>query len=90
MYVEALAASDTIDTMPEKTLHAFADHGVIEGPMAVDGGDAEAMLMQFAQAGVDVHTLAQQLQHDGAKSFVKSWQQLLQRIEDKSAALADR
>jgi hypothetical protein len=51
LYVEALAASDTIDTIPEKTLHAFADHGVIERPMAVDGGDAEAMLARFAQAG---------------------------------------
>ena len=90
LYVEALAAPDTIDTIPEKTLHAFADHGVLEGPMAVDGGDAEAMLTRFAQAGVDVHALAQQLQREGAQSFVKSWQQLLQRIEDKSAALADR
>ncbi len=90
LYVAALAAPDTIDTLPEKTLHAFADHGALEGPMAVDGGDAEAMLTRFAQAGVDIQALAQQLQREGAQSFVKSWQQLLQRIEDKSAALADR
>jgi transaldolase len=90
LYVEALAAPDTIDTIPEKTLHAFADHGVLERPMAVDGGDAEAMLSRFAQAGVDIHALAHQLQREGAQSFVTSWQRLLQRIEDKSAALADR
>jgi transaldolase len=90
LYVEALAAPDTIDTIPEKTLHAFADHGVVEGPMAVDGGDAEAMLARFAQAGVDSHALAHQLQREGAQSFVTSWQRLLQRIEEKSAALADR
>ena len=58
--------------------------------MAVDGGDAEAVLTRFAQAGVDVRALAKQLQHEGAQSFVTSWRQLLQRIEDKSAALADR
>jgi transaldolase len=58
--------------------------------MAVDGGDAEAMLARFAEAGVDVHALAHQLQREGAQSFVTSWQRLLQRIEDKSAALADR
>jgi transaldolase len=90
LYVEALAAPDTIDTIPEKTLHAFADHGVLDGPMAVDGGDAEAMLARFAQAGVDIQALAHQLQREGAQSFVTSWQRLLQRIEDKSAALADR
>ena len=90
LYVEALAAPDTIDTIPEKTLHAFTDHGVLEGPMAVDGGDAEVMLTRFAQAGVDIDALAHQLQREGTLSFVKSWQRLLQRIEDKSAALADR
>lgn len=90
LYVEALAAPDTIDTIPEKTLHAFADHGVVERPMSVDGGDADAMLTRFAKAGVDVDALARQLQHEGARSFVKSWQQLLQRIHDKTAALADR
>ncbi len=90
LYLEALAAPDTIDTIPEKTLHAFADHGVIAGPMAVDGGPAEAMLTRFRQAGVDIEALASQLQREGAQSFVTSWEQLLQRIAQKSAALADR
>ncbi|HUH02958.1 MAG TPA: transaldolase [Kofleriaceae bacterium] len=88
LYVEALAAPDTIDTIPEKTLLAFAEHGAVEGTMAEDGGDAEAMLARFAQAGVDRDVLALQLQQEGASAFVKSWQQLLQRIADKSAALA--
>ncbi|HUF21265.1 MAG TPA: transaldolase [Burkholderiales bacterium] len=88
LYVEALAAPDTIDTIPEKTLKAFAEHGVLKGTMAVDGGDAEALLARFAHAGIDIDALAIKLQQDGAKSFVKSWQQLLQRIADKSAALA--
>jgi transaldolase len=88
LYVEALAAPDTIDTVPEKTLQAFAEHGALKGTMAVDGGDAEAMLARFAQAGIDIDALAIKLQQEGAQSFVKSWQQLLQRIADKSAALA--
>ena len=88
LYIEALAAPDTIDTMPEKTLKAFADHGAIHGVMAWDGDDAEPMLARFADAGIDVDALAVQLQYDGAKSFVKSWQELLKRIADKSATLA--
>jgi transaldolase len=87
LYVEALAAPDTINTVPEKTLTAFADHGEVHGVMAADGGDAEAMLARFAHAGVNVDALATQLQVDGAKAFVKSWQELLKRIADKSAAL---
>lgn len=86
LYVEALAAPDTINTIPEKTLHAFAEHGVIKSAMAGDGVDAEAMLTRFAQVGVDIETLAIQLQHEGAQSFVKSWQDLLQRISDKNLA----
>ena len=88
LYIEALAAPDTIDTIPEKTLKAFADHGKINDVMAENGGDAEAMLAHFASAGVDIDALAAQLQLDGAASFVKSWQELLQRIADKSTALA--
>lgn len=65
-----------------------AQHGTLKGAMADDGGDAEAILARFAQAGVDIDALALQLQHEGAQAFVKSWQQLLQRIADKSAALA--
>jgi transaldolase len=88
LYVEALAAPDTIDTIPEKTLKAFADHGAIHGVMAWDGDDAEPVLARFADAGVDIDALAAQLQRDGAKSFVKSWQELLKRIADKSEKLA--
>lgn len=88
LYVEALAAPDTIDTIPEKTLRAFADHGRLGGVLAVDGGEAETMLARFARAGVDIDALAARLQVDGALSFVKSWQELMQRIADKSAALA--
>ena len=88
LYVEALAAPDTIDTIPEKTLHAFAEHGGLKGAMAVDGGDAEEVLARFAEAGTDIDALASKLQKEGAQSFVKPWKQLLQRIADKSAALA--
>jgi transaldolase len=88
LYVEALAAPDTIDTMPEKTLLAFAQSGNLKGVMATDGGDAEDVLADFARAGVNVEALAAQLQTDGAASFVKSWTELMQRIKDKSAALA--
>jgi len=88
LYVEALAASDTVDTMPEKTLLAFAKDGKLGAAMAADGGDAEALLAQFARAGVDVDALATKLQVDGAKAFVDSWNELMQRIATKSAALA--
>jgi transaldolase len=88
LYVEALAAPETVDTMPEKTLLAFAEKGKARGVMAKDGGDAEQVLQQFARAGIDVAALAQQLQVEGAASFVKSWSELMKRIKDKSAALA--
>ena len=87
LYVEALAAPDTIDTMPEKTLRAFAEHGQVKGVMAEDGGDAEAVLARFAKAGIDTDALAIQLQRDGAQAFVKSWQELMTRIAEKSDAL---
>lgn len=85
LYVEALAAPDTINTVPEKTLNAFADHGRLHGPMAPDGGDAEAVLGRFAQAGVDIDALALRLQQDGVRSFEKSWTELLSRIADRCA-----
>ena len=88
LYVEALAAPDTIDTMPEKTLLAFAASGSLKSAMAKDGGDAEQVLARFANAGVDIDALAARLQLEGADSFVKSWRELLSRIVDKSAALA--
>ena len=89
LYVEALAAPDTINTMPEKTLRAFAEHGELREMMAADGGDAETVIASFADAGIDVDALAAQLQHEGAQAFVKSWNALMQRISEKSDALAD-
>jgi len=89
LYIEALAAPDTINTIPEKTLRAFAEHGRLHGVMPDDGGDAEAVLKQFAEAGVDTDALATQLQQEGAQAFVKSWHALLRRIAEKSDALAD-
>jgi len=88
LYVEALAAPDTIDTMPEKTLLAFAEHGQVKSVMPTDGGDAEDVLARFAGAGIDVDALARQLQAEGAQSFAKSWNELMHSIADKSAALA--
>ena len=88
LYVEALAAPDTIDTMPEKTLLAFAAGGSVRSPMRKDGGDAEQVLAEFARAGIDIDALAARLQLDGADSFVKSWRELMQRIAEKSAVLA--
>jgi transaldolase len=88
LYVEALAAPATINTMPEKTLLAFAESGKPAATMRADGGDAEQVLQQFAAAGVDVDQLAATLQQDGAKSFVKSWEELLRRITEKSGATA--
>jgi transaldolase len=87
LYVEALAAPDTINTMPEKTLKEFAEHGELKTPLADDGGDADAVLTRFAAAGVDVAALALRLQRDGAAAFVKSWRELLDRITQKSAML---
>ena len=88
LYAVALAAPDTIDTLPAKTLQAFADHGKAGAPMAVDGGDAEARLARYAGAGIDVDALAKQLQEEGAASFVQSWNQLLQRIRTKVETLS--
>ncbi len=87
-YVEALAAPDTINTMPEKTLQHVASAGRPAEAMRADGGDAEATIARYAAAGVDVDALAAQLQRDGAAAFVASWRDLLQRIAVKSAALA--
>jgi transaldolase len=88
LYVEALAAPDTINTIPEKTLRAFAEQGVLRGTMAEDGGDSEAILARFEQAGVSVAQLAVQLQREGAQAFVKSWQELMQRLATKSDTVA--
>ena len=87
LYVKALASPFTVNTIPEGTLNAFAEHGELGPIMAADGGDCEAVLAQFAKAGINVETLAAQLQDEGAKSFVKSWNELLAVIASKSAAL---
>jgi transaldolase len=87
LYVDALAAPFTINTMPEGTLKAFADHGKVGDLLPADGGDGEAVLAQFAKAGIDVAALAARLQDDGAKSFVKSWEDLIDCIESKSSAI---
>jgi transaldolase len=87
LYIEALASPFTVNTMPESTLKAFADHGRVGAAMPADGGDADAELARFAAAKVDVAALAQQLQDEGAKSFVKSWNDLLGVINSKSVTL---
>jgi len=87
MYIEALAAPDTINTIPDKTLLAFADHGKLKGVMPLDGGDAEEVLAQFARLGIDDAALAAELQREGAEAFDKSWRDLLELIASKSAAL---
>jgi transaldolase len=86
MYVEALAAPDTVNTLPEKTLLAFAEHGRLSGKLATDGGDAEQVLAEFARAGIDEVQLAAQLQHEGTQAFAKSWQDLLKCLAAKGAA----
>jgi transaldolase len=87
LYVEALAAPFTVDTMPEATLLAFADHGKAGAPTPADGGDCEAVLAQFRAAGVDLEALAARLQTEGAASFVASWNELMGVIASKSATL---
>jgi transaldolase len=87
LYVKSLAAPHTVNTMPENTLKALADHGEVGAMLSADGGNAEAELAEFTKAGVDIDGLAAQLQREGADAFVKSWDDLLACIADKSAAL---
>ncbi len=87
LYVKALAAPFTVNTMPEGTLKALAEHGALGGLLTADGGDSETVLARFAEAGIDVDALATQLQDEGAKSFVSSWRDLMGVIASKSAAL---
>jgi transaldolase len=87
MYVEQLAAADTINTMPEKTLLGFADHGGALQPLAPDGGGAPAVLAACTQAGLDLERMASKLQEDGAQSFVASWRALLEGIDRKAGML---
>jgi transaldolase len=87
LYVKALAAPFTVNTMPEATLKAFGDHGDVGATLAVDGGDCEGVLASFAKAGVDLDALAARLQDDGAASFVKSWNDLMTCVDGKASAI---
>jgi transaldolase len=87
LYIKALAAPFTVNTMPEGTLKALADHGALGPMLPADGGDSEEVLARFAGAGIDVDALASQLQDEGAQSFVSSWRELMDVIASKSAAL---
>lgn len=87
LYIKALAAPFTVNTMPEATLKALATHTELGELLPIDGGNCEEVLAQFAQAGIDVNALAAQLQNEGAESFVKSWNDLMTVISSKSASL---
>jgi transaldolase len=87
LYVKSLAAPFTVNTMPEVTLQALADHGDVDAALPPEGGDCEEVLKQFVKAGINVDSLAVQLQEEGAKAFVKSWNDLMNVIAEKSAAL---
>jgi transaldolase len=87
LYVEALAAPLTINTIPEATLKAFADHGHVSEPLPAEGGDCERVLAEFTKARVDLGALARRLQEEGAASFSKSWNDLMECIDSKSAAI---
>src|SRR4029453_17101507 len=87
LYIKVLAAPLTVNTMPEGTVRALADHGEIGEMLPADGGDSEEGLSQCAKAGVDVDALAATLQDEGAKSFVKSWNELLSVISAKTEVL---
>jgi transaldolase len=88
LYVKALAAPFTVNTMPEATLKAFAEHGELGPLLPADGGDCEEVLARLAEAGIETDALATRLQDEGAKAFVQSWNDLLAVITSKSAVLA--
>jgi len=87
LYIKKLAAPLTVNTMPEKTLKAFAEHGEVSEALPIDGGDSAVVLAQFTALGVEVESLGAKLQSDGAASFVASWNELMAVIDSKSAAL---
>jgi transaldolase len=87
LYIEGFASPFTVNTMPEPTLHAFADHGALGDLVPADGGDCEGVLAEFARAGIDVDALAKRLQEEGKEAFVKSWNDMLESIESKRGAL---
>jgi transaldolase len=87
LYVRSLVAPFTVNTMPEHTLKALAEHGDIGAPIPADGGDCEEVLAEFARTGIDIDALAARLQEEGAAAFTKSWNELMQVIETKRATL---
>jgi transaldolase len=87
LYIEALAAPFTVNTMPEATLKDFADHGTVREPLPEDGGDAEQVLAEFGAAGIDVEALAARLQEEGKQSFDDSWADLLKSIDSERERL---
>jgi transaldolase len=87
LYIESLVAPFTVNTMPEATLRALAERSEIGPLLPTDGGDCEAVIGEFARAGIDVDALAARLQEEGAASFANSWNELLGVIAAKSAAL---
>ena len=87
LYIRALAAPLTVNTMPEKTLLAFGDHGMVDEFLPTDGGNAEEVIGRFAAAGVDIDALAKRLQREGADAFVASWDELIENIGRKAGAL---
>jgi transaldolase len=88
LYIEAFAAPDTINTMPDKTLKAFADHGNVGDPLPADGGDAVEVFKAHRDVGIDTDALALRLQKEGAEAFSKSWNELLETIKSESERLA--
>ncbi|HXX32582.1 MAG TPA: transaldolase [Myxococcaceae bacterium] len=90
LYIKALAAPFTVNTMPEGTLKALADHGDIGPMLPSDGGDCDEVLQRFVEAGVDISSLAVKLQEDGAKAFVQSWKDLMACIVSKSSAIKQK
>ena len=88
LYIEGLASPFTVNTMPENTLAAFADHGTVGEPLPADGGDADEVRSRFEDARVDLGALAARLQEEGKDAFSKSWDDMLKTVEGKRAALA--
>jgi transaldolase len=88
LYIEGFASPFTVNTMPEPTLHAFADHGEVGELVPADGGDCDQMLAKFGDAGIDVDALAKQLQEEGKDAFAKSWDEMLKTIESQAGATA--
>ena len=88
LYIDALAAPDTVNTMPDKTLLAFAEHGQVGEPLPDDGGYADAVIEEFRREGIDDEALALRLQHEGADAFAQSWHTLLTGLTEKTTAMS--